>query len=314
MPGGTLCVIVRNGYRGFRPGRLTAAELRTLKNARQALRSRDREGDGRQVAEQASRLIRSLLDEVHKDRLVDEFFAAERDYYMTRNTAARWQYDRQQLLGFGWANHDHHTYRSSRAGFRSLLQLWTELGFEPRERFYAGAEAGWGAQILEHPVSRVVLFCDVDMAPEELEIDYLSADLPQLPTLGTIGLWCGLHTESIAVAGMHHLEAEFDFARVRDQLLAAGFGVMSPFTDLAVLKQAFTEAENWPVLAVRADALAQAGMITGEQRDRFVAHGAHGSHLEILQRWQGFKGFNKTGIDVIIRETDARQLDTGQRV
>jgi hypothetical protein len=303
---GDLAVIARRGYRGFRPGRLTAADERVIRRVREALRTRSRDVDGAETAERTSRLIESLKEEVEGDRLTDEFFTAEREYYMERNRAARWQYQRQQHLGIGWANHDHHTYRSSRGGFRGLINLWLQFGFEAREKFYAGAEAGWGAQILEHPVSRVVLFCDVDMAPEEVNVDFSLTDLPPLKDLGTIGLWCGLHSESIAAAGLHHLEAEFDYTRVRDQLRAAGFGVMPPFTDLPMLKQAFTEAEIWPVAVERGRSLYELGLITAEQRDRFQSSGAPGSHLEILQRWDGFKGFNKTGINSIIRHTDAR--------
>ncbi len=303
---GELAVIARRGYRGFRPGVCSAADERALKRVREALRTRPRDADGVRCARQTSSLLQSLAEEIDIDRLTDEFFASERDYYMRSNHAALWQYERQQELGIGWANHDHHTYRSSRSGFRPLVNLWQQLGFQAREKFYAGAEAGWGAQIFEHPVSRVVLFCDVDMAPEEIGIDFSSTDLPELSSLGTIGLWCGLHGESIAAAGLHHLEAEFDFARVRDQLMAAGIGVMPPFTDLPMLKQAFTQAEVWPVKPERAAALADRGLITPEHRDRFIESGAPGSHLEILQRWEGFKGFNKTGIDAIIRDTDAR--------
>jgi hypothetical protein len=308
---GELAAVVRRGYRGFRPGQTTAADARVLGRVRAELRRRSRAVDGADCASDASRLLASLSEEVERDRLVDEFFAAEREYYLTRNRAARFQYARQQASGIGWANHDHHTYRSSRAAFRALIELWLQLGFEPREKFYAGAEAGWGAQILEHPASRVVLFCDVDMATEEIDIDYRANDLPPLPSLGTIGLWCGLHGESVSAAGLHHLEAEFDFARVRDQLQAAGIRVMPPFTELPMLKQAFTEAETWPVEPWRTQALEELGLITADQRARFDAAGAPGSHLEILQRWDGFKGFNKTGINAIIRHTDARNAVGG---
>jgi hypothetical protein len=307
---GELAVIVRRGYRGFRPGRLTAADERVIRRVREALRTRRRDVGGTEAADLAGRLIQSLTEEVEDNRLTDEFFTSEREYFMERNRAARWQYQRQQHLGFGWANHDHHTYRSSRDGFRALINLWLKLGFEAREKFYAGAEAGWGAQILEHTVSRVVLFCDVDMAPEEVGVDFRSTDLPPIEGMGTIGLWCGLHSESIAAAGLHHLEAEFDFTQMRDQLRSAGFGVMPPFTDLPMLKQAFTEAETWPVAPARGQSLFELGLITAEQRDRFQLIGAPGSHLEILQRWDGFKGFNKTGINSIIRHTDARLVQS----
>ncbi len=303
---GELAVIVRRGNRGFRPGSLSAADERTIARVQTALMARSRSGEGFHAAEETAGLIASLVDEIESDRLVDEFFDAERHFYMRRNAAARWQYARQLRAGIGWANHDHHTYRSSRSGFRALIGVWRKLGFELRERFYAGKEAGWGAQILEHPVSRVVLFCDVDVAPEELDIDYSARDLEPLRTAGTIGLWCGLNGESIGAAGLHHLEAEYDFARVRDQFVAAGYGVMPPFTDLPMLKQAFTEPETWIADPIRCGSLLDLGLITADQHDGFLERGVPGSHLEILQRWDGFKGFNKTGIDAIIRRTDAR--------
>ncbi|HVK05327.1 MAG TPA: hypothetical protein VM490_17755, partial [Armatimonadaceae bacterium] len=183
--------------------------------------------------------------------------------------------------------------------------------FSFRERFYAGAEAGWGAQILEHPESRVILFCDVDMSPEELDVDFRETLLAPRDTLGTIGLWCALHGSSIAAAGMHHIECEFDFARCEADYRAAGFGVMKPFTDLPMLKQAFTEPEIWPVAPERLADLRARGAITPAQADAFARDGAAGSHLEILQRWEGFKGFNKTGVSAIILETDARRRAAG---
>ncbi|HZO87422.1 MAG TPA: hypothetical protein VFB38_03720 [Chthonomonadaceae bacterium] len=307
LPHGELMPIARRGYGGFAPGTLSLAESQQLGHAREALHSRDRSGSALEVITRTQKLVESVIGDIGRDRAVEEFFAAERAYYMTRNRAARWQYEQQQRIGIGWANHDHHTYRCSRDSFRALMQLWQTLGFEMRERFYAGAEAGWGAQILEHPVSRIILFCDLDLAPEELDIDFSRVDLAQRDTLGTIGLWCALHGDSVGTAGLHHLEAEFDFAQEQTLLEAAGFGVMAPFTDLPMLKQAFTEAEIWPVAPERVEALRARGLITAGQAERFLAQGAAGSHLEILQRWEGFKGFNKTGVSAIIQATDARK-------
>jgi hypothetical protein len=307
LPYGELAVVVRQGYAGFRPGELTPGAARALARARQAFHERLRDGEEAEVLRATETVVRSMVEELGVDRATEEFFAAERDYYLTRNRASRWQHGRQTDLGFGWANHDHHTYRSSRSGFRALMRLWQQLGFVARERFYAGAEAGWGAQICEHPVSRVVLFSDVDMAPEELDIDFAATDLPASTTLGTIGLWCALHGSSIGQAGMHHIECEFDFAQAQANLEAADFGVMPPFTDLPMLKQAFSAAEIWPVAAERIEPLVTSGSITHAQAERFRTQGAPGSHIEILQRWEGFKGFNKTGVSSIIRDTDARK-------
>lgn len=307
LDNGELMPIVRNGCNGYAPGTLSEEEREALAVVRERFANRRRSGEESAVIAQTIQLVEEAIALIGRDRAADEFFLAERNYYLKRNAAARWQLEQQNRIGIGWANHDHHTYRSSRASFRALIRLFNLMGFYARERFYAGDEAGWGAQVMEHPVSRVVIFADVDVAPEELEVDFANTDLPERNTLGTIGLWCALHTSSVAEAGMHHLECEYDFERAVALLNANGRPVMPPFTDLPLLKQAFTVAESWKVAPERAKTLVERGFLTPEQAQKFLAQGAAGSHLEILQRWEGFKGFNKTGVSAIIRDTDARR-------
>jgi hypothetical protein len=258
--------------------------------------------------ETASQLIDESIHELGVDRACDLFFAAEREYWQRRNRAAQVQKARQDRLGIGWANHDHHTYRSSRQHFSRLIAIWEKLGFVCRERFYAGKEAGWGAQILEQPNAGIVTFNDVDLAPDELLIDFAHEPLPERKELGTVGLWCALHGESFLEAGMHHLECTFDFTVLKEQLERDhGVGVMKPFTDFPHLKQAFTVGERWPVREERIAALLQNGQITPEEAEKFRTEGAIGSHLENLERNQGFKGFNQTGVSEIIAATDPRK-------
>src|SRR5262249_43297094 len=88
-------------------------------------------------------------------------FEAERDYWQSRNRAAQVQKARQDRLGLGWANHDHHTFRCSRRFFPRVIGMFERLGFLLRERFHAGEHAGWGAQILEHPTTGIVIFADL---------------------------------------------------------------------------------------------------------------------------------------------------------
>ena len=209
----------------------------------------------------------------------------------------------------GWANHDHHTYRSSRESFTSLIAFLEKLGFECRERFYAGREAGWGAQVIEHHATGVTIFADVDMSPEELAQDFSHEPLAPRNELGTVGLWCALHGEAFLQAGMHHLECQFDFAATRDQLKQVGIDTMPPFTDFAYLRQAFTRGEQWQVDPARVNDLRWEEIdyrTTG--RSVFEVNGARlGSHMEILQRDDGYKGFNQTGINEIIAATDPRR-------
>ena len=311
LDGHAVGVAVRQGQKCCCPGRVTSEFRERLAHARELLSSRDRTGTDVQIISRAQVVSSQVTALLGRDRAADEFFRAERDYYMSRNNAASFQYRLQQDAGIGWANHDHHTYRSARSEFWLLMKLFTSMGFYCREKFFAGAEAGWGAQVMEHPVSRVVLFCDVDMATEDLEVDFDTVELKQLSTLKTIGLWCALHGSSIGVAGMHHLEAVFNFERATHIMVEAGYGIMPAFTDLPMLKQAFTNPELWQVAPERARPLLESGAITREQANSFTRSGAAGSHLEILQRWDGYRGFNKTGVSSIIKATDARTLDGG---
>ena len=99
----------------------------------------------------------------------------------------------------------------------------------------------------EQPVVGIVVFSDVDLMPEELRVDVSSQKLPPSARLGTVGLWVGLHGESFLDAGMHHLEARFDYRLLREQLKDEGVNTMNPFSDFEFLRQAFTEGERWPV-------------------------------------------------------------------
>jgi hypothetical protein len=316
-----LVAVERHGFPGFvRPAENFDVKFWMLRHAEIfRLRRRDfgqvSDADEQAFEHAVARIDKSIRD-LGVDLTCDIFFAAEREYWQRRNRAAQAQKARQDRLGLGWANHDHHTYRSSRRHFARLIGLFEKLGFHCRERFYAGKQAGWGAQVLEQPNTGVVIFADVDLSPDELLIDFAHDPLPppaastqgERDTLGTVGLWCALHGESLLQAGMHHLECQFDFEGLRDQLeRAAGVRMMKPFTDFPYLRQAFTEGERWPVEPFRIDRLLKAGMITAEQADKFRSEGAIGSHLENLERNQGFKGFNQTGVSEIIAATDPRK-------
>jgi len=147
----------------------------------------------------------------------------------------------------------------------------------------------------------------VDLMPEETQIDFSTAKLPPAQRLGTVGLWVGLHGESFLEAGMHHLEARFDFELFREQLRTCGVKTMAPFSDFDFLRQAFTEGERWPVCRERAADLLARGFITENQFTQFIKDGALGSHLENLQRHGGFKGFNQKSVSVVISATDPRR-------
>lgn len=256
----------------------------------------------------AIRIAEEMVANVGPDLAASYVLELERAYWQRRNTAAVLQHARQDRLGLGWGNNDHHTFRSSRVCFAPLIQVFRALGFAVRERFYAGAEAGWGAQVMEHPGNGGVIFADVDLTPSEVSIDFAATQLEPAPSLGTVGLWCALHGESVLVAGMHHLEGQFEFDRLRTDLTALGVGQLAPFSNFPHLRQAFTEAERWPVPRSRLEPLVAAGELSAEKAEEFALRGAAGSHLENLARRAGFKGFNQTNVSTTMRATDPRRL------
>jgi hypothetical protein len=274
----------------------------------QILNSRHRsfETDEEGLAE-TEKVIRDLCcARLSKGRLADAFFRAERAYWQSRNRAAQVQKTRQDQLGLGWGNIDHYTFRSSRQNFATLIRIFEAMDLKPRERFHAGAQAGWGAQILEDASGRVVVFADVDLASEEREADFAHQGLKVRDALGTVGLWIGLHGESILQAGMHHLAARFSFDAIRMDLQTAGVEMMKPFSNFPFLRQAFTEPQMWQMQKQRITQLQHRKQVTVEQAAKFTQGGAVGSHLENIQRGQGFRGFNQNSVSAVIKWTDPR--------
>ena len=212
-----LWIIERHGHPGFRESQVGKTEIEAAARHLEAFRGRQRRwATNDEGFDHALELFAAASKVIGSDWASDLFFQAEREYWQGRNRAGRVQYERQNRLGLGWANHDHHTYRSSRNAFPRLVATLEQMGFECRERFYAGREAGWGAQVLEQPRSRVVIFADVDLTPDEVAADFAHQPFGECELgLGTVGLWCELHGEAFLEAGMHHLECQFDFDAAR---------------------------------------------------------------------------------------------------
>lgn len=300
-------VVERRGHSGFvpvvmpadYPGRILAAFERWAGRRRRF----------EQVQEGMAETLRrakELVAEVGTDTGAWIFFEAERAYWQQRNWAGQVQKARQDSLGLGWGNQDHCAFRSSREGFAALIQILESFGFRPRERFYAGAEAGWGAQVMEQQTSHLAIFCDVDLSPDESAGDFARNPLAPRSELGTIGLWCALHGDSMLEAGTHHLAARVDFDGAAGKLAELGIKTMRPFSEFPHLRQAFTFGERWAVERTRLDELVAAGQITSEQRAQFAEKGALSSHMECIQRGEGFKGFSQERVSDIIHRTDPR--------
>ncbi len=139
-----LWLVERHGYDGFGMMATSSDSIGAAAGYREAFRQRQRSFPEFAAGfRNASELFAKASEEIGTDWACDLFFAAEREYWQKRNRAGAVQYERQNRLGLGWANHDHHTYRSSRAAFPQLIATLEQMGFHCRERFYAGREAGW---------------------------------------------------------------------------------------------------------------------------------------------------------------------------
>ncbi len=306
-----LMVVERRGSRDYTPtypgNEYLQQYLEAVELWKKLPRSMEDEG---QAFSEMLKGASEITDRLGPDMAAHIVCMCERDYWMSRNYAARVQKMRQDILGLGWANHDHHTFRSSRHHFTRLVDLFTRLGFRKRERFYAGKEAGWGAQVMENPNAGLALFLDVDLAPEEVAVDFAEQGLSERDELGTVGLWCALHGDSILKAGMHHIAANVLFDRLTQDLSAYHIEFMSPFSDFSYLRQSFSKGEKWDVYPGRVRRLLDSNRIDKRQADTFLRQGVIGSHLENIQRREGFKGFNQKNVSAIIKETDPRRQNT----
>jgi hypothetical protein len=307
LDGREFLAVERRGHAGFLPTEMPPDYPQRYLQAFERWATRPRLfADGRAGMQHTLELAQGLVSDLGTNTAAWIAFAAERAHWERRNRAGQIQKARQDSLGLGWANHDHHTFRSSRHVFSMLIEILETFGFRPRERFFAGAEAGWGAQVMDQPVCRFAVFADVDLSSEEVEGDFAHSPLPPQQDLGTVGLWCALHSESMLGAGLHHLAGRFDFDAVTDDLAEWGIKMMRPFSEFSYLRQAFSQGERWQVDSGRLDRLVATGQIDDEQRAHFAREGAIGSHLENIQRGEGFKGFNQHTVSDIIRRTDPR--------
>ncbi len=304
-----LSAVERRGYSGFSRFPVTDTEdvaeyLRVLDLFYTRRRRFDDDCDG---LEYTFDLVRTSVSNLGVSRVCDAFFRAERQYWESRDVVGRIQKNRQDRYGIGWANDDHHTYRSSRSCFSTLIAILEVLGFVRREQFFAGQQAGWGAQVMEHPECGIVVFADVDITDEEKGKPFADIGMDESDRFGTVGLWVALHGESMLQGGLHHLAAKVDYAHARTALDSLSAGVLAPFSHFDFLKQSFSKAVRREVDKRRLSRLLEDGVISEEGMKVFSENGAIGSHLEIIQRGHGFKGFNQDAVTAIIQATDPRK-------
>lgn len=300
-------IVERNGYPGYVVEDTPDALIRTARIHLQAFRARRRQFD---TVEEGLAYTEALVDTVVADIgahwACDLWLKAEREFWMGRCPSGRLQKERQDKMGIGWANIDHHTYDGSRRHFRHTIGILEKLGYELREMLYAGELAGWGSQVLEQPVIGSTIFADVDLAPEELSIDFAHEALPELGKHRRAGILSALLGESILEAGLNHVAGLFDQKLLRAQLEREGLVMMTPFTDWSHLYQELTEGDWAAVDPERVDSLERDGHIGPTEAEGLRLNGSIVTHFENIERNEGYKGFNREGIDSVLRKIDPR--------
>ena len=300
-------IVERNGYAGFDAPGVSDDLVRSARVHLNALKSRRREFDAIEAGlAHTEALVERAVADLGPHRTCDLWLKAERDYWMRRCPSGHLQKQRQDAVGIGWANIDHHTYDGSRRHFQHTIRVLEKLGYELREMLYAGELAGWGSQVLEQPVIGSTIFADVDLAPEELTIDFAHDHLPELPKHRRAGLLSELLGESILEAGLNHVAGLYDQRSLRAQLEREGLRFMTPFSDFPHLYQELTTGDWAAVDPRRVDALEAAGHIGAAEAESLRLDGSIVTHLENIERNDGYKGFNRDGIDSVLRKLDPR--------
>ena len=306
-PGIAIGIVERNGYAGFDVHDVSADLIRGARVHLNALKSRRREFDTVEAGlAHTEALVERAVADLGPHWACDLWLKAERDYWMRRCPSGHLQKQRQDAVGIGWANIDHHTYDGSRRHFQHTIRVLEKLGYELREMLYAGELAGWGSQVLEQPVIGSTIFADVDLAPEELTIDFAHDHLPELPKHRRAGLLSELLGESILEAGLNHVAGLYDQRSLRAQLEREGLRFMTPFSDFPHLYQELTTGDWAAVDPRRVDALEAAGHIGAAEAESLRLDGSIVTHLENIERNDGYKGFNRDGIDSVLRKLDPR--------
>jgi len=120
------------------------------------------------------------------------------------------------------------------------------------------------------------------------------------------GLLSELLGESILEAGLNHVAGLYSQSHFRNQLNRSGIEMMKPFTDWPHLYQELTTGDWAAVDPIRVQGLLAAGHIEIEEAEKLCLQGSIITHFENIERNDGFKGFNRDGIDGVLRKLDPR--------
>jgi hypothetical protein len=236
------------------------------------------------------RLVLAAVSDLGATWACDLFLRAEREYWQRRCTAGFLQWRRQQSVGIGWSNADHHGYVASRLHFLQTIDVFAALGFELGEVISAG---DWASQVLRHAGLNACVAVDVDLGPQERPDNIRKSPLNPLIWHGAAGLWSALHGESLLDGGLQRLGCRFDRGAIARLLRADAIDLLAPTSSRAAFFQQPTAAEVHPVDPKRVARLERAEFLNADQARVFAQEGALGAQMVIVERNDGFTGFDQ---------------------
>ena len=293
--GGILLFAAEKNADSWMPEDLESQGLLDLEQAHSLMSQRRRFFEaGEDAWKHTERLVDRVISLVGKDRCASLFLEYERRYWEARNSAARFLKARQDTMGLGWGNHDHHTFRSERRSVFRFVQLLLTMGFHLRERFFSSlgtAQSPYGVQVLEHPGLGAVINIHVDLRDDEKDFDFSTNPLPDVQHWGDVSLWTGMYGESVFEAGLYHLGAKYDYWHLKELLKGVRIDIREPDSESPFLVRAAVHPENWFSSRLRQEHLHANGALTDDQLHKLTREGSLGSFLECVHRVDGFKGF-----------------------
>jgi hypothetical protein len=288
--GASFDAVERNGGVGFAAPNVPERRIRKARLHQQAFRTRRRRlRDDEGGLRETRRVIAAAVGDLGAAWTCDLFMRAEREYWQSRCVAGLLQARRQEMLGLGWSNIDHHGYIASRQHLGQTITIFEDLGYERREVMRTG---DWASQVMEHPVLRSSLTVDGDIGEHQSDSHWPDGPLFPLMWHASAGLWVALHGEGLLEGGLHHLACRFDrgaFTRIMNRENVA---LMAPSSDRSDFYARMSEGEARPVDPRRVDRLQRSEFITAADAETFRFNGALASHLECVERNNGFKGFD----------------------
>lgn len=271
--------VERHGYRGLVPPPVDPAKILCARIHAESFlrRPRTTPAESDQLTTLAA-LVETTISDIGQDWACEIFFAAERDNWRRRCTAARAEHAAREETGIGWSDRDSHAYFCSAKTFVPLVTIMERLGLHRRE-WIAAPDQGWDVVVMEQPVADIVALIHTDSRSQE-RAQSPGTTPPTSP--GPIESWCAAHGESPLGAGLQRLACRSAMLHGRASAEPPIHRCGPLLADLPFFKSAIATHDS---LSAKPRGLSSAAA----------------NLLERVERNDGYRGFNRDAIGAIVR-------------